>query len=166
MLLGQCSVELVWVEYHVAESGLTIEPSRLCTDYNPVWRTGGAAVLLTSEGRCGGANCRLCRPLHAKMLNYWCYLYSQDLYGHTGPSTLYCHIIGISWVRWPLHTASTHRFLMGRLPLQGSYLWRHVLSTAPPFIWWPNLEICPPPPQFYFTAGCAVYQFKRNTAST
>jgi hypothetical protein len=36
----------------------------------------------------------------------------------------------------------SHRYLMGRLPLHGFYLWRHVLSTAPPFIlrWW-HLEI-------------------------
>jgi hypothetical protein len=39
-----------------------------------------------------------------------------------------------------LHTI--HRYLISRLPLQGFYLWRHVLSTAPPFIlWWSNLEI-------------------------
>jgi hypothetical protein len=31
---------------------------------------------------------------------------------------------------------------MSRLSLQVFYLWRHVLSTAPPFIiWWSNLEI-------------------------
>jgi hypothetical protein len=31
---------------------------------------------------------------------------------------------------------------MKRLSLQVFYLWRHVLSTAPPFIlWWSNLEI-------------------------
>jgi hypothetical protein len=31
---------------------------------------------------------------------------------------------------------------MTRLSLQVVYLWRHVSSTAPPFIsWWPNLEI-------------------------
>jgi hypothetical protein len=35
-----------------------------------------------------------------------------------------------------------HRYLMTRLSLQVIYLWRHVSSTAPPFIlWWPNLEI-------------------------
>jgi hypothetical protein len=35
-----------------------------------------------------------------------------------------------------------HRYLMSRLSLQVFYLWRHVLSTAPPFIlWWSNLEI-------------------------
>jgi hypothetical protein len=36
----------------------------------------------------------------------------------------------------------THRYLMSRLSLQVFYLWRHVLSTAPPFILgWSNLEI-------------------------
>jgi hypothetical protein len=35
-----------------------------------------------------------------------------------------------------------HRYLMIRLSLQVFYLWRHVSSTAPPFIlWWSNLEI-------------------------
>jgi hypothetical protein len=35
-----------------------------------------------------------------------------------------------------------HRYLWNRLSLQVFYLWRHVLSTAPPFIlWWSNLEI-------------------------
>jgi hypothetical protein len=35
-----------------------------------------------------------------------------------------------------------HRYLMSRFSLQVFYLWRHVLSTAPPFIlWWSNLEI-------------------------
>jgi hypothetical protein len=35
-----------------------------------------------------------------------------------------------------------HRYLMSRLSLQVCYLWRHVLSTAPPFIlWWSNLEL-------------------------
>jgi hypothetical protein len=35
-----------------------------------------------------------------------------------------------------------HRYLMTRLSLQVVYLWRHVSSTAPPFIlWWSNLEI-------------------------
>jgi hypothetical protein len=36
----------------------------------------------------------------------------------------------------------SHRYLMTRLGLQVIYLWRHVSSTAPPFIlWWWNLEI-------------------------
>jgi hypothetical protein len=35
-----------------------------------------------------------------------------------------------------------HRYLMTRLSLQVVYLWRHVSSTAPPFIlWWSNLVI-------------------------
>jgi hypothetical protein len=37
---------------------------------------------------------------------------------------------------------SAHRYLMSRLSLQVFSLWRHVLSTAAPFIlWWSNLEI-------------------------
>jgi hypothetical protein len=35
-----------------------------------------------------------------------------------------------------------HRYLMSRLSLQVFYLWRHVLSPAPPFkLWWSNFEI-------------------------
>jgi hypothetical protein len=33
-----------------------------------------------------------------------------------------------------LYTAYSHRYLMSRLSLQVFYLWRHVLSTASPFI--------------------------------
>jgi hypothetical protein len=41
-----------------------------------------------------------------------------------------------------LRTQKFHRFLLTRLSLQVIYLWRHVSSTAPPFIlWWTNLEI-------------------------
>jgi hypothetical protein len=37
---------------------------------------------------------------------------------------------------------SNHRYLMRRLSLQVFYLWRHMWSTALPFIlWWSNLEI-------------------------
>jgi hypothetical protein len=40
------------------------------------------------------------------------------------------------------HSGLGHRYLLSRLRLQVFYLWRHVLSTAPPFIlWWWNLEI-------------------------
>jgi hypothetical protein len=36
---------------------------------------------------------------------------------------------------------SYHRYLIPRLSLKVVYLWRHVSSTAPPFIlWWWNLE--------------------------
>jgi hypothetical protein len=39
-------------------------------------------------------------------------------------------------------TGIIHRYLMSKLSLHVFYLWRHVLSTAPPFIlWWSNLEI-------------------------
>jgi hypothetical protein len=41
---------------------------------------------------------------------------------------------------------SHHRYLMTRLSSQVVYLWRHISSTAPPYIlWWSNLEIlfCP-----------------------
>jgi hypothetical protein len=45
-----------------------------------------------------------------------------------------------SWIAEPL--GSIRRFLMSRLSLQVFHLWRHVFSTAPPFIlWWSNLEI-------------------------
>jgi hypothetical protein len=41
-----------------------------------------------------------------------------------------------------LAARTSHRYLMTRLSLQVVYLWRHVSSTAPPFIlWWWNLEI-------------------------
>jgi hypothetical protein len=37
----------------------------------------------------------------------------------------------------------THIYLMSRLSLKVFYLWRNVLSTAPPpfILWWSNLEI-------------------------
>jgi hypothetical protein len=39
---------------------------------------------------------------------------------------------------WP---DQPHRYLIPRLSLKVVYLWRHVSSTAPPFIlWWWNLE--------------------------
>jgi hypothetical protein len=40
-----------------------------------------------------------------------------------------------------LHAVWSHRYLMSRLSLQGFYLWRHVLSTAPFILWWSNFEI-------------------------
>jgi hypothetical protein len=55
---------------------------------------------------------------------------------------------------------------MSRLSLQVFYLWRHVLSTAPPFIlWWSNLEILfgPLHRSSPFMESCAVNQFKWNT---
>jgi hypothetical protein len=43
---------------------------------------------------------------------------------------------------WAQIMGPIHRYLISRLSLQVFYLWRHVLSTAPPFIlWWSNLEI-------------------------
>jgi hypothetical protein len=51
----------------------------------------------------------------------------------------------------------SHRYLMTRLSLKIVYLWRHVSSTAPPFIlWWWNLEILYLPPS-------TVKLFKWNT---
>jgi hypothetical protein len=42
----------------------------------------------------------------------------------------------------PAGTGLSHRYLMDRLPIHGFYLWRHILSTAPPFIfWWWKFEI-------------------------
>jgi hypothetical protein len=53
------------------------------------------------------------------------------------PPPLTCHWHGIRG--WKL---SPHRYLLSRLSLQVFYQWRHVLSTATPFIlWWSNLEI-------------------------
>jgi hypothetical protein len=49
-------------------------------------------------------------------------------------------VIKIKWQRilWDWN----HRYLMTRLSVQVIYLWRHVSSTAPPFIlWWSTLEI-------------------------
>jgi hypothetical protein len=44
------------------------------------------------------------------------------------------------WEVW--EQGGRHRYLMTRLCLQVVYLWRHVSSTAPPFIlWWGNFEI-------------------------
>jgi hypothetical protein len=43
---------------------------------------------------------------------------------------------------WIKKMCTEHRYIMTRLSLQVVYLWRHVSSTAPPFIlWWWNLEI-------------------------
>jgi hypothetical protein len=48
--------------------------------------------------------------------------------------------IHIGWVR--ACVSVYHRYLINRLSLQVVYLWRHVSSTASPFIlWWSNLEI-------------------------
>jgi hypothetical protein len=47
-------------------------------------------------------------------------------------STVYCTVL----------MYCNHRYLIPRLRLKVVYLWRHVSSTAPPFIlWWWNLEI-------------------------
>jgi hypothetical protein len=41
----------------------------------------------------------------------------------------------------PMAMRPAHRYLIPRLSLKVVYLWRHVSSTAPPFIlWWWNLE--------------------------
>jgi hypothetical protein len=59
------------------------------------------------------------------------------------------------------------RYLMSRLSLQGFYLWRHVLPTAPPFVLWrSNLEIlfAPLHRSSPFIGGLRCHkQFKRNT---
>jgi hypothetical protein len=60
-----------------------------------------------------------------------------------------------------------HRYLMGRLPLQGFYLWRHVLSKAPPFIlWWPNLEtlFVPLHRSFYFIGGLRCLPIQKENS--
>jgi hypothetical protein len=57
--------------------------------------------------------------------------------------------------------------IMTRLSLKVVYLWRHVSSTAPPFIlWWWNLEILFAPlnrSSPLIGENCAVKQFKWNT---
>jgi hypothetical protein len=69
----------------------------------------------------------------------------------------------ISFLR--LHT--TNRYLMSRLSLHVFYLWRHVLSTAPPFIYYGGkiYKYYLPPSTAALPSyeGCAVKQFKRNT---
>jgi hypothetical protein len=60
----------------------------------------------------------------------------------------------------------THRYLITRLSLQVVYLWRHVSSTAPPFIlWWWNLEtlLGPLHRSSPFKESWAVKLFKWNT---
>jgi hypothetical protein len=49
----------------------------------------------------------------------------------------------MAWLRNEIQPVGcTHRYLMPRLSLQVVYLWRHVSSTAPPFIlWWSNLKL-------------------------
>jgi hypothetical protein len=54
-----------------------------------------------------------------------------------------------------------HRYMMNRLSIQLFYLWRHVLSTAPPFIlWWSNLEMlfAPLHRSSPFIGGCQAIQ--------
>jgi hypothetical protein len=59
-----------------------------------------------------------------------------------------------------------HRYLVSRLSLQVFYLWRHLLSTAPPFIlWWTNFRntICPPPPQLSLHRRAALSSNSNGT---
>jgi hypothetical protein len=61
-----------------------------------------------------------------------------------------------------------HRYLMTRLSLKVVYLWRHVSSTAPPFIlWWLNLEIlfAPPQPQLSLFRRAALSSNSNGTRS-
>jgi hypothetical protein len=85
----------------------------------------------------------------------------QKLWERQSPSkTLYCccHVQNRFYA---------HRYLMSWLSLQVVYLWRHVSSTAPPFIlWWTNFEILFGPlhrSSPFIGEGCAVKQFKWNT---
>jgi hypothetical protein len=69
---------------------------------------------------------------------------------------------------WRYWTPTDHRYLMNRLSLQVFYLWRHVLSTAPPFIlWWSNLEIlfAPPSPQLSLHRRAALSSNWNGTLS-
>jgi hypothetical protein len=65
--------------------------------------------------------------------------------------------------------ALPHRYLMGRLPLHGRYLWSHVLSTAPSFIlWWWKFEILfdlTPLPQFFLPKRAALSTNSNGTQS-
>jgi hypothetical protein len=59
---------------------------------------------------------------------------------------------------------------MSRLRLQGFYLWRHVLSTASPFIsgsWKFRKTMCPPPPQLLLHIGWLLCRpiFQKGTQS-
>jgi hypothetical protein len=57
---------------------------------------------------------------------------------------------------------------MSRLGLQVFYLWRHVLSAAPPCIlWWSNLEILfdPPPPLLSLHRRAALSSISNGTQS-
>jgi hypothetical protein len=50
-------------------------------------------------------------------------------------AAIFPYTVGVGWI------GSEHRYLIPRLSLKVVYLWRHVSSTAPPFIlWWCNLE--------------------------
>jgi hypothetical protein len=59
-----------------------------------------------------------------------------------------------------------HRYLMSRLPFQGFYLWRHILSTAPPFmvVTFRNTS-CPPPPQLLLHKRAALSTNSKGTQS-
>jgi hypothetical protein len=61
----------------------------------------------------------------------------------TGPCTgFHSTVSNCAPISHFITTGATHRYLMTRLSLQVVYLWRHVSSTAPPFIlWWSNLEL-------------------------
>jgi hypothetical protein len=72
--------------------------------------------------------------------------------GHCAPGQLYCY----------------HRYLIPRLSLKVVYLWRHVSSTAPPFIlWWWNLEtlFAPPQPQLSLHRRAALSSDSNGTRS-
>jgi hypothetical protein len=65
------------------------------------------------------------------------------------------------------HTISIHRYLMSRLSLQVYYLWRHVLSTGPPYIMVVKFRntIGPPPPQLSLHRRAALSSNSNGTRS-
>jgi hypothetical protein len=74
----------------------------------------------------------------SSFLHDTCNLFTKKLlcvisFAHSNSGNRVLHLYGM---------CIEHRYLMTRLSLQVVYLWRHVSSTAPPFIlWWSNLEI-------------------------
>jgi hypothetical protein len=77
-------------------------------------------------------------------------------------------------VAWRGNAFSTiqyiHRYLMRRLlPLHGVYLWRHLLSTAPPFTYIMVVNIWntfwPPPAQFFLPRKAALTTNSNGTQS-
>jgi hypothetical protein len=101
----------------------------------------------------------LCCPHNSSKLNNNTYIRYQKItiidmikYSIQNFSSPYCH----------------HRYLITRLSLKVVYLWRHVSSTAPPFIlWWWYLEtlFAPPQPQLSLHRRAALSSDSNGTRS-